>query len=91
MASNASEAEATAAKAMGDDTKELTKLTADGATDAELADYFGVPVEALAAHDALIRKSRAQLAGRIRRALLAAAEQKEPTALAWLAKKYLEG
>jgi hypothetical protein len=69
----------------------LTKLTADGATDAELADYFGVPVEALAQYDALIRRARALFHGRIRRALLAAAEQKEPTALAWLAKKYLDG
>jgi hypothetical protein len=68
----------------------LSAAVEAGATDDELAALFGVSVSDLKTFEALIAKARAELALRVRRAFLAAAERGNSDALAYLAKKYLE-
>lgn len=73
------------------DSDRLASLASDGMSDQELADYFEVPVSTLEQFSQLLAKARAEHALRIRRALLAAAIKGDPTVLAYLAAKYLDG
>ena len=81
-------------KQLLDDPAPLVRYAEEGSTDAELGDVFGISGEDLAKHfDAPLRKARAELRRRIRRAMLAAAEKRdaEPAALEYLANTYLSG
>ena len=78
------------AKAMQDTTPVLV-LARDGATDDEIADIVGIPVEVL--HRQLasaLRTGRAKLRMRIRRALLKAGDAGDSRVLGYLAVKHLE-
>lgn len=69
----------------------LARMAEDGASDADLADIFGVPEAALAAQfHPILRKARAELRGRIRRALLQAGDRGESRVLGYLALAYLD-
>jgi hypothetical protein len=68
----------------------LAAYAEQGATDAELAAIFGVPVAALAQFEQLLAKSRAELAGRVRRAMLEAGDKGDAYALSYLAEQYLK-
>ena len=71
------------------DSTKLASYAALGATDENLSALFGVPAIAFEPFEALIRKSRADLAIRILRAHLAAAERGSAESLAFLSKEYL--
>jgi hypothetical protein len=76
--------------ALSADTAALRRQAVDGATDDELVAIYCVPMaEFVATYGALLAKARADLAGRVRRAMLAAADKGEPVALTYLAETYL--
>lgn len=78
--------------ALSEDTSALRRLTLDGATDTELAAIYAVPLaEFVATYGVLLTKARAELNGRVRRYLLAAADKGDGFALAYLAGAYLDG
>lgn len=72
------------------DPDRLTWYARTGATNSELASIFALPATAIKVFEPVLAKVRALLNDRIRDAFLKAAEKGEPTALTYLAKKYLE-
>jgi hypothetical protein len=74
---------------LASDTTKLGTLAATGMTDAELADYFGVPRGALAQFEAVLREARAKLQLKARGIVLDQAARGVPEALAWVIREYL--
>jgi len=68
----------------------LEQLLSIGATDEELADYFGVPSELLEEHySAIMRKGRASMRMSLRRDLFQMSRQGKPTAAKFLGLQHL--
>jgi hypothetical protein len=68
----------------------LETYARQGSTNEELAAILVLPVKAIEVFEPVLAKARALLNNRIRDQLLKAAERGEPTALSWLAERYLK-
>ena len=75
--------------ALSKDSAPVLRYAEAGSTNSEIADMLGIEAEDLAAFEAPLRKGRALLRWRIRKALLTSADQHTPVALTYLAATYL--